>query len=188
MKSYRDTINKVLSQREHLVRQVKEEKQILSDAKDRVQHVQEAQKVLQEIAQQVQEQAHDRIASVVSRCLEAVFDDPYEFRIVFEQKRGRTEARLVFVREGLELNPLRHTGGGVVDVAGFALRVACLALKQPRQRMVLILDEPFKHLSADYRPRVRHLLEVLSVDMGIQFIMVTHSKALQTGKVITIGE
>ncbi len=146
-----------------------------------------AQGLVQAVAQQIQEQMHNRIASVVGRALEAVFDEPYEFRIKFEQKRGHTEASLAFVRDGLEIDPMTASGGGVVDVAAFALRLACLLLHRPPLRRVIILDEPFKFVSAEYRGRLRLLLERLAEEMKVQIIMVTHIPELTTGKVIQIG-
>lgn len=155
-------------------------------AEDAAVDAEEAQKITQLVAQSVQQQAHDRIAGVVSRCLEAVFDEPYQFRILFEQKRGRTEARLVFEREGLALDPLAASGGGVVDVAAFALRLSCLLLARPPLRRVLLLDEPFKFVSEQYRERVRLMLEKLAEDLDLQIIMVTHIEELKTGTIIDL--
>jgi len=146
----------------------------------------ESRKILQSVAQAVQQSAHNRIASVVSRCLESVFDDPYEFKIEFVQKRGRTEANLHFLRNGMFLDPMTASGGGVIDVASFALRASCLLLSRPRLRRVIVLDEPMKFVSAEYRGRVRHMLEELSGELGIQFIVVTHIRELECGKVIQI--
>jgi len=138
------------------------------------------------LAQAVQQKAHEKISSVVSSCLTAVFNDPYEFKIQFERKRGKTEARLVFVRRGLEVDPLTASGGGVVDVAAFALRVACLVLHRPRLSRLVVLDEPFKFVSANYQDNVRAMLEELASDLGLQIIMVTHIETLETGKVISL--
>ena len=147
----------------------------------------EAQQIVQLVAKTVQETAHDRIAGVVTRCLAAVFDEPYEFHVRFEQARGRTEARLVFSREGMEVNPIDASGGGVVDVAAFALRISCLMLTRPASRRVVILDEPFKFVSADRRDRVRAMLLGLAADLGVQFIVVTHIDELRCGRIIDIG-
>ena len=164
----------------------KMEKDALVDAETALVDAEEAQKVLQLVAQTVQQQAHDRIAGVVTRCLAAVFEDPYEFRVVFEQKRGRTEARLVFVQDGQEIDPLTASGGGVVDVAAFALRLSCLMLSRPPLRRVLVMDEPMKFVSERYRDRVRLMLEQLSTELGVQMIFVTHMSALKTGTVIEL--
>lgn len=162
------------------------EKDALKSAQASLTDAEEAQKILQLVAQTVQQQAHDRIAGVVSRCLESVFEDPYEFRIVFEQKRGKTDARLVFMHDGQEVDPMTASGGGVVDVAAFALRLSCLMLSRPPLRRVLILDEPMKFVSERYRDRVRGMLEMLSSELGVQIIYVTHMNELQTGTIIQL--
>lgn len=145
-----------------------------------------AQAIAQTAAAAVQRQAHDQIARVVSRCLAAVFDDPYTFTITFERKRGRTEARLGLRRGDLETDPRDGVGGGVVDVAAFALRVAALVLSRPARRRLIVLDEPFKWVSAEYRPRLRLMLETLADELAVQFVIVTHFADLQIGKVIEI--
>lgn len=149
--------------------------------------VREAVDVAQRLAQTVQQQAHNRIARVVTRCLEAVFDDAYEFKMEFDRKRGKTEGRLVFIRDGNEVDPLTAAGGGVVDVAAFACRLAFIMLAKPRPRRVMVLDEPFKFVWAGYIPRVRMMLEGLADELGMQFIIVTHIDALRTGTVYEVG-
>lgn len=165
---------------------IRVEKKELKKARRTLDHSVQAQGLIVSMAQQVQQQVHRRIASVVSSCLAAVFEDPYEFKIHFEQKRGRTEARLTFLRDGLEVNPIESSGGGAVDVAAFALRAACLVLHRPRLRKVLLLDEPFKFVSGEYQPAIRSMLEQLSEELGLQIIMVTHNKEYETGKIIKL--
>lgn len=171
---------------ESLRTSVKEEKDELLNAQQAHEHAIAAQAILTELARKVQAQAHKRISQVVSTCLDAIFDDPYEFRISFELKRGRTEAKLRFHREGNEVSPMDASGGGAVDVAAFALRAACVVLHRPRLQKVLVLDEPFKFVSRDYRPAVRAMLEQVSRDLGMQIIIVTHDEALETGTVIEL--
>lgn len=162
------------------------EKDKLAKSETRLLEAQQAQETLQHLAQAVQQQAYNQISEVVSSCLSSVFDDPYEFKIVFERKRGRTEASLRFHRHGLDLDPLTASGGGMVDVAAFALRVACLMQHRPRLNRMVVLDEPMKYVSAEFRPRVREMLEKLSKEMKMQVIMVTHSEDLVAGKVIQL--
>jgi DNA repair exonuclease SbcCD ATPase subunit len=141
----------------------------------------------QAIAKEVQQKAHRQVSDLVTRCLAAVFDEPYAFHMEFEEKRGRTEARLVFRRGDLEVDPMSAAGGGVVDVAAFALRLSALALRRPGVRRLMVLDEPFRFVSAEYRPRVRALLETLAKETGFQFVIVTHSPEFEVGKVVRIG-
>jgi DNA repair exonuclease SbcCD ATPase subunit len=166
---------------------VKTEREALFEIEDKLACSEESRKVFQDVSKAVQQAAHNKIASVVSRCLEAVFDDPYEFQIKFDTKRGRTEARLVFIRDGIEVDPVSASGGGVVDVASFALRLACLSLSRPPLRKLMVLDEPFKFVSENYREQIRSLLKILSKEMEFQFLFVTHIPDLQCGKVITIS-
>jgi len=146
----------------------------------------EAQRLTQTIAQQIQQQAHTQLASVVSRALEAVFDEPYALRIDFERKRGRTEAVLLFDRDGEPFDPLSATGGGCVAVAALGLRIAHLCRQLPPLRRVLVADEPLQHVSADYRPRLGEMLFTLARELGIQLILTTHSKEYMIGKVIRL--
>lgn len=183
----RQTLTRHQADHDHARRAVADEKKALAEAKGRLENAAEAQKLLQGVAEAVQQQAHRQIAAVVSRCLEAVFDEEaYEFVIRFVQKRGKTEAELLFRREGIEVSPVDAAGGGVVDVASFALRLACLILARPSRRKLLVLDEPWKHLSADYRPAMRELVLTLAKELGVQFIIVTHSDEFRMGEVIEL--
>ena len=156
------------------------------EAEDYLEAVKEAHELLQLVAQAIQEEAHNQIAGVASRCLDSVFDEPYEFHIGFDRKRGRTEAVLSFIRDKLEIDPMTGSGGGPIDVAAFALRLACLVLSRPAIRPVLVLDEPFRFVSKAYRPRVRALMEALAVEMGVQIVQVTHIDELRCGTVVEL--
>lgn len=154
----------------------------------------EAQAFLQEVAARVQRAAHVQISGLVTRCLAAV-GAPYTFEIRFDKKRGKTEARPVFVSgeghkdgPGYELDPTDGVGNGFTDVAAFALRLAEVLMQQPPSRRLLILDEPFKFPSVrdGLRDRVREMLVALADDLGFQFIVVTHDSNLEVGKVINL--
>lgn len=166
--------------------QLEDEGAKLESARTAVTHTKQAQEIMQHLAQAVQQQAHARIAEVVSICLSTVFDHPYQFHIAFDRKRGRTEARLCFVRDGEELDPMTASGGGVVDVAAFALRVSCLCLHRPPLRRLLVLDEPFRFVSEVYQDNIRTMLEKLAEDMGLQIVMVTHNRNLAAGTIVRL--
>lgn len=165
---------------------VKKERAALAELELRTAALAEALTIAQAVGESIQRKAHEHVAGLVTRCLEAVFDDPYTFVIRFEKKRNRTEARPVFLRGDDEVDPLTAAGGGVVDVAAFALRLAVLLLKHPKPRRLVVMDEPMKMLSADYVPRVAQLLQALSSELGFQFLIVTHNESLAIGKVIRI--
>lgn len=151
-----------------------------------LENTERARLVAQGVANQIQERSCKTIAAVVSRCMRAIFDEPYEMRVTFLRRKNRTEVHLSFARDGLEIDPTSATGGGVVDVASFALRLAALLMSRPPRRRLLLLDEPFRFVSAQYRPRVAQMLEMVAKEMRVQIIMVTHAEELQVGKVIQL--
>jgi len=186
LKGYRRKVDQHLAEQRGAIAVTKEHWKNWTVAEDNTVDAEEAQKIIQQVAQSVQQHVHQRISSVVSKCLELVFEEPYTFKIVFEQKRGKTQARLIFEEGDNDLDPMDATGGGVVDVAAFALRLACLVLSQPPVRPFVVLDEPFKFVSEDYRPRVKAMLDHLAEEMGIQFLVVTHIEELRTGTIVEI--
>lgn len=146
-----------------------------------------AQTIGQQIATEIQQKAHNKIATVVTRGLQTVFEEDIEFKIIFELKAGRTEARMVFLKDGFEVDPMEESGGGLVDVASFAVRIACLLLSRPPKRRLLILDEPFKFVSQGYREKLKTLITLLAKEMSIQFVIVTHIEELKFGTLIELS-
>lgn len=183
LKQHRIILNKHLAEFNFSARQINEEKEKLKQSQAELYYIQKAQEIILEVAQSVQQEAHKKISAIVSKCLEMVFDNPYEFEIVFNRKRGKTVADIFLTRNGRRLDPRRSTGGGVVDIATFALRLSCLSLRLPKGRAFVALDEPFKHVSPDLRPKIAAMLEMLSEELGFQFLISTHMKALKLGKV-----
>lgn len=188
IESWRKIVESRKARYKQAVQTHKKEKAYLDKAKKTLEDTEAAREIIQEVALEIQQHAHNQIASVVSQCLQTVFDEPYTFHIHFEAKRGRTEARLVFERDGYEVDPLTASGGGVIDVASFALRLACLMLSRPALRKIMVLDEPFKNVSKSngYLDRIPDMLNNLADDLNVQFIMVTHIEELKVGKIVEI--
>lgn len=184
----RSEILKAATDRQLLARQLAEEESALAAAREALATAEEARKVVQAVAADLQRRAHSQICAVVSKALSTVFPDPYEFELRFEEKRGKTEARAVFIRNGQELG--RRIGGGVYDVAAFALRIAAVLLQRPKVRRLLFLDEPFRFVSERNlnRDRVRDLVLTLARELDFQFILVTHDRVLEVGKVVDLSE
>lgn len=184
----RRKVDSLLIEHSHVSRRVREERLALKTARQHLADILSAQKLVQTAAEQVQTSAHSRIANVVSHCLNAVFgEDAYGFKINFSKKRGKTEAELCFTLKGKELDPTTASGGGAVDVAAFALRLACLTLSTPRRRKLLVADEPWKFVNGEvYQERVGQLLMELSKDMNIQMLIVSDDDWLKIGKVVEL--
>lgn len=169
-------------------RAAKSERESLAGYRQALRDAKSAQSILQTVAAAVQTKAHAQVSAVVTRCIQAVFPDGgYTFAVKFARKRGKTEAKLTFVKNGVEVDPTSADSGGVTQVAAFGLRLAALLLSTPRKRRLLVLDEPFSMVSAGHVPRLASLLETLSAEMGVQVILVTHNPELQVGKVIEVS-
>lgn len=182
----RTRIDTKLADRKATRQRHRQEKDLLREAEASLGTARTALALAQQVALATQQAAHAKVADIVAQSLAAVFDKPYEFKILFEQKAGRTEASLVFERNGIQIDPMSASGGGVVDVAAFALRLSCLLLSRPPLRRLLVLDEPFKFTSAEFRPRIRDLLILLAKELECQFLIVTHIDELKVGKVIEL--
>ena len=142
--------------------------------------------ILHASALKIQKEVKDYLDNLVSMALKTVLEDPYQFEAIFETKHNETECRLIFKRDGEERDPLDSTGGGAVDVAAFALRVA--VQRMIYNRPTLLLDEPFRNVSEDRHPFVTDLLETINKKLGLQLIIITHRNRLtdRADKVITI--
>jgi DNA repair exonuclease SbcCD ATPase subunit len=132
-----------------------------------------ARAVVAKVAEDTQKNIEYHISSLVSKALASVFPNPYEFLLRFVQRRGKTEADLIFKRNDNEIDDLLNAGGGgEADVASFALRVALWSVR--RTRPVLILDETFKFLhNYRYQEKTSDMMKELSNKLGLQIIMVS---------------
>lgn len=135
------------------------------------------QALTQQTAQATQEEMQFHLQSLVQHCLDAIFPGVYTFRVVFEMKRGRTEASLVLEKDGSTLdNLMDEVGGTVVDIVSTALRVAVWSLAPTDNLMVL--DEPARCISAQYKAIYAELIHGISERLGIQFLIVSHDPVL----------
>jgi len=133
----------------------------------------EAKEVIRAAGKKTQDQLSFHISDITSLAMSAVFDDPYELKIDFVQRRNKTECDLFFVRDEVGVDPLTSSGVGAVDVAAFALRIACWSMNAPRTRNVIIMDEPFKHLRGEVEnERVLEMLQNIAKIMKVQIIIV----------------
>lgn len=173
-----ERISRMTGARDVIRDRLQDNKKALKKAKQRAADIEEARAIIQLVAKQTQDQLCWSISEIVTLAQAAVFPDPYEFAVEFEMKRGRTAAKLVFKRGEAELDPMDASGGGPVDVAAFALRVAMWSIRNPRSRPTLVLDEPFKNVSKKHRDKAGEMLKEVSEKLGLQIIMVTHDPAL----------
>ena len=76
----------------------------------RYENAQKARGVIQAVAEQTQQHIEIQISTVVSSALAAVFPEPYEFKLKFVQRRNKTEADLLFIKNGNECDDILAVG------------------------------------------------------------------------------
>jgi DNA repair exonuclease SbcCD ATPase subunit len=135
--------------------------------------------ILQEVSKQTQEQLEFRISELINLALFSTFPESYTFKINYEIKRNKTETRFYLVdNKGHRLDPLTSTGGGVVDIISFALRISLWSLSARKIRPIIILDEPFPFLDNSLQEDSSKLLKELAKKLQLQIIVVTHVQNL----------
>lgn len=138
--------------------------------------------LLQRTSEFARNQAKIQIESLTSNCLQFIFENNTEFKIEIEELYGKANAEF-YVTTNIDdtiikTKPEQSRGGGVVDIISLALRIAFLQVHKPKIEGPLILDEPAKHVSADYIFNVADFLKRTSEIFERQIIMVTHNNHL----------
>ena len=178
VKSLRNTLEQRKGKRQQIEESLGQTKQRLQDYKNKLKVHEQAREVIRQVGIETQRELQYHISDITTLALDAVFDDPYKLVVEFVERRNKTECDISFQRNEDRIDPIDASGGGAVDVAAFALRVASWSMQSPRTRPVIILDEPMKFLSRDLQPRASEMIKELSDRMGIQFIIVTHDANL----------
>jgi DNA repair exonuclease SbcCD ATPase subunit len=179
MRNYNELIAQATGAKKQIVKSLDAASIAYSQYTKKLQHLEKAQAFLQKVAQDTQEQLKIHVEDIVQLALDAIFPDRYTFEIQFNIAYGKTTAELVFIskQSGHIVDPMIASGGGVVDVCSFALRLACWTLSRGVDK-VIILDEPFRFLSKNLQERAGRLLKELSNKLDIQIILTTHLDAL----------
>jgi hypothetical protein len=148
-----------------------------------VDELEQAHLIIQHVALQTQKEIELEISEIVTLALCAVYEeDDYEFCLDFEFKRGKTEAMTSILKNGYSFDLMDATdssddsGGGILDIISFAVRVACWKISNPAPANTMFLDEPFKWISAEYKPAAIDMLKMIGDKLKIQIVMVTHDK------------
>lgn len=178
VRQIRNKLERVKGQYSQIEKSIKLlEKQIRENKRELHRHEQ-ALEIVKEAGLKTQQQLQYHISDITSLALEAVFENPYKLEIEFVQRRNKTECDIYFMRDGNRINPLAASGGGAVDVASFALRIASWSMETPKTRNTIFADEPMRYLSSNYQEKASIMIQEISKKLGIQFIIITHEPIL----------
>ena len=151
----------------------------LKENRRQLMYHEQAREIIREVGLKTQQELQYHISDITTLALEAVFPEaPYELVAEFVERRNKTECDLYFLRNEQRVHPVDASGGGAVDVAALALRIASWSMEQPRSRPVIVLDEPLRFLSVDRQEKASQMIKEISEKLGVQFIIVTHEETL----------
>jgi len=170
--------DQLLGRKEEKEERLEDLEETRKQLQERLDGTKEARVLVQRVAKETQEKLQYRISNAVSLAQSAVFSDPYDFKVKFVERRNKTEADLVFVKDGVEYgNTLFTAGGGPNDVAAFALRPAFVNLEGGRK--ILILDEPFRFVNDDpagdrqLQKKCADMVRMIVDELDFQVVIVT---------------
>lgn len=117
-----------------------------------------------------------RIEDLVSKGIEATFGPIYRFKVAMGTERNQAVVRFSLVApDGTEHPVMEAQGGGLASIIGFLLRVVVLVLRPDAGPRLLVLDETFGMVSAEYHARLALFLRTLVDDLALQIILITHA-------------
>lgn len=139
--------------------------------------------IYKKAAEYARENSKLTIENIVSRALQAIFQDNMEFKIELAEKGNKPAADFLvsstwendFV---ITNDPQEARGGGIVDIISLALRIALMETCRIPKSVPLVLDEPAKHVSDEYISNVAAFLHEVIKAFERQIIMVTHNHYL----------
>jgi hypothetical protein len=139
--------------------------------------------IITEVTALTQSQFKERVETLVTTAIEAVYDRRIEFQLKFEQRSNRLQC-IPTIIEGQNKNEHEvdyDIGGGLLDLVSFAFRIVLWSLQPKPSRPTFILDEPLRFLGeskAETLERAAGILKELSHKLGCQLIVVTHQDAI----------
>lgn len=168
--------------RERILEQIEENKRMIKEINEQIELNEKVSILLQKTSEFARNQAKLQIESLVTNCLQYIFESNVEFKIEIEESYSKPNAEFYVITKDNDITvknkPELSRGGGVIDIISLALRIAFLQIHKPKIEGPLILDEPAKHVSEEYIYNVAEFLKKASEMFQRQIIMVTHNNHL----------
>lgn len=187
------TLNQRLGARDALSSRLTSITGEIRESETRIVTTEKAMWLLQQYGEQQQKQITSHIESVVTKGLQAVFQNPtLEFRLKYSETKKGDKKKLPEIKmavfydyngERVEGSLRSSFGGGLSVVAAVLLRIVVTLHMKHKINPVLILDEPLRDLSPSYstgdtsdgyRERMSDFLRVLCNETNVQLIVVSH--------------
>lgn len=162
----REAVADTLAAAEERVTATGNEAELLSTVLDRLQGMEEVW----------QRKFQRSMETIVSEGLSLVFGGELELMIVSSTKANMSAVEFVLKKDGEEEDVMDGQGGGYIGIIAFLLRILLIVASRPLLVLILIMDEPFAHVSPEFRLPVAEMAAALRDRLGFQFILVTQER------------
>lgn len=131
------------------------------------------------LGEEKQLKAQETIEGIVTKGLQMIFDETMSFHILQTTKAKSANVdfvvRTTLPGQTVDTSIMDGRGGGVAAVIGFLLRLVVMLLdSSSKQENILVLDESFAMVSAEYLQPLNEFIREIVDKTGIQILMVTH--------------
>jgi len=177
LKILRNSLERRKGERDAVQRRATDSENRIGDLEREVDYSEQAQVIIQAVARQTQKQLEYRVGELVSLAQASVFDDPWQLKLDFVPRRGRTECDLNWQKsDGRASGDIMYGGGqGESDIAALGLQFAMWSLQRPKTRSIMFLDEPAKFLKGgDLPERGSLMIKSISHSLGLQMLIISH--------------
>lgn len=185
----REIANRVKTLREQVPLRLEETDKLLGRTKSQHasalvdgQEIQVVSNALQIIQDRLSADSVQFVQDFLTKGIRTVYKDralSMECEVVDRGPHKALIIRTVEEREGRQIKShvTRASGGGIQVLVSFLFQV--LFIMSRNMRRVLFLDESFTQVSREYREGLGELLNMLTVELGFDILLVTHDREFE---------
>lgn len=175
-------LNRRRAENDLMLRQVKEMLVKIEGTTCSLKVGQEALLFLERVASARRGEMKGRIEDVETRAMRLIYGPDYRVELTYSMKNNRSHMDIEMVRDvpdgEVRRDPTTGCGGGVADTISVPLRLMVLIGSKQTDR-VCALDECWKHVDPERVNLVGEFLRVLTEQLGMQLIMLSHHEMMR---------
>lgn len=182
-----DQLNRVVTQKEGeslFVSRQKEQVELnLKQNKEKIILIDKTIAFAQKFTELSRRETLDKMSFLVTTALQEIKDKNLSFKVNYDKKRNQAVADFLIHSDLLnkDMGIMESCGGTIFDLCEVVLRISLLLKWKPSLSRIFILDESFKHVSPQDRPKLAQFIHELSEKLGLQIILISHSQEITEG-------
>jgi DNA repair exonuclease SbcCD ATPase subunit len=156
-------------------KKIEETRTLVSEDEHNIKVIDLSSTILENYLSSVSKSVSGTLESLMRSALN-VFNMDIDVRL--EYKEGAQGGYRPVISQNGVTGGVTSFGGGVLSLISFIMLVSSVVLKEKRR--LLILDETFSAVSAEYQEPLSNFISQLCKDFGFTIIVVSHQPALNT--------